>query len=228
MNGRRHLAVAAALLLAIAPALSSCGGGATEATGSQATQTAEPAKASSTSSAASRPAYQPPALRRDVKVGPLRVTSGGVKQFSELGDYQTLRYGREASRPELERAARVMHGYLSAHMRYDWASSCSYLNERELEEVQTLASHFKQVIGRPCPEAISYLLGRVPPADTFGGSAVRAGAFRVNRDQGYLFYKVEGLPYMMPMSREDGEWKLFALFTTRVSRPPTPPPQPSG
>jgi hypothetical protein len=227
MRAPRQAALAIASFLAVALLLASCGGGdSTETTSTAASTTARPTKTTGGSSA--RPAkrevaYRAPAPRPNAEVGGLSVTSGGAKQFKELGDYSTLRYGEEASRSELARAGRVMHGYLVAHMRYDWASSCSYLNERELEEVTTLASHFEQVAGKPCPPAISYLLGRVPAGKTRASSEMEAGAFRVSRDQGYLFYKVGGAPYMMPMSREGGEWKLFSLFTTRVSRPPTAP-----
>jgi len=208
MGGRLSkvwVTLAAALL--IVALLAACGEGDPDATGAEATGDGQPATAE--------------AGRPNAKTGPLRVTNGGTSQFPDVADYSTLKYGEEASRPDLEQAARTMHGYLVAHVTYDWAASCSYLNESQVEEVDILSAHFKEVAGKPCPVGIAYLLGKVPAKETFETSEVEAGAFRIEGDHGYLFYRsMGGDPYMMPMSREDGDWKLYSLFTVPVSNPP--------
>jgi hypothetical protein len=122
----------------------------------------------------------------------------------------------------LGQAARVVHGYLVAHVQYDWVKACSYLNEWSLEEVQTLGAHFKEVAGKDCPTIVAYLLGKVPPQKTFVASEVDAGAFRVRREAGHFFYRAGGDPYTISLSRdEDGNWKLSSILVSRISPPPS-------
>src|SRR5213592_3681278 len=211
--------IAATLIaaLSIASLLAACGGGEMDTTA------AGPATSTTAADEGGGTQTAPAQIRSNVRTGPLRVTAGGPKQFRDIDEYSTLSFGKEASKSELEQAAQTMHAYLVANVKHDWSTSCTYLNEREVEEVDTLASHFKKIAGKECPVALAGLIGRVASPDTVASSEVVAGAFRVNQDVGYLFYRAAGSPYMMPMSREGNEWKLYSLFTTQISQPPKPP-----
>lgn len=152
---------------------------------------------------------------RNVKTGPLRVPGGGPEQFRGIGDYTTMEFGKEATPQALADAARVVHEYLVAHVRNDWASSCSLLDEHAREEVTILGSHFEEVAGEDCPTIIAYLLGKVPARKAYVSSEVKAGVLRVRREGGYIFYWAGGEIYTINLSRdEDGSWKLASLFVT--------------
>lgn len=161
-------------------------------------------------------------IRSNVKTGPLRVTGGGPEQFRDIDHYSTLDHGIEASDQALEQAARVVHGYLIAHVQYDWATSCSYLDERALESVTNIGSHFEEVAGGDCPAIIAHLLGKVPARKTFVSSEVEAGVLRIRREGGYFFYRAGGDPYTVGVSRdEDGNWKLASFLVNEVEQPPS-------
>lgn len=216
MRRRRRLSATLAAALSIAVLLSACGGGEQGAAGER-----EPAGETSTGTGTTSREQ----VRTDVKTGPLRVTGSGAKQYRrQIGSYDALEFGKEASRSELEQVARVAHGYLVAHAEQDWLAACSHLDERAMEEVETLGSSFEEVASEDCPAIIAFLLGKVPIKKTFVSSEVEAGAFRVEGDKGYLFYTdgTGGDPYMMPMSREGGDWKIASITASRVSRLPEP------
>ncbi len=161
-------------------------------------------------------------IRSNVKTGPLRVTGEGPEQFRDIDFYTTLKHGKEANRRAMEQAARVVHGYLIAHVQYDWATSCSYLDERALESVMNIGSRFEEVAGEDCPATIAYLLGRVPARKTFVSSEVEAGVLRIRREGGYLFYRAGGDPYTVGVSRDDdGNWKLSGFVISKISPPPS-------
>ncbi|HEY5708090.1 MAG TPA: hypothetical protein VIS51_01705 [Solirubrobacterales bacterium] len=161
-------------------------------------------------------------IRSNVKTGPLRVTGGGREQFRDIDFYTTLEHGKEASRRVMEQAARVVHGYLIAHVQYDWSTSCSYLDEQALKSVTNIGSRFEEVAGEDCPTIIARLLGKVPVRKTFVSSEVDAGVFRVRREGGYFFYRAGGDPYTVGLSRDDdGSWKLSGFVISKISPPPS-------
>jgi hypothetical protein len=161
-------------------------------------------------------------IRSNVKTGPLRVTDGGPEQFRDIDYYTTLKHGKEANRRALEQAARVVHEYLIARVRYDWATTCSYLDEGALKSVMNIGSQFEEVAGGDCPTIIAHLLGKVPPRKTFVSSEVEAGVLRIRREGGYFFYRAGGDPYTIGLSRDDdGNWKLSGFLISEITPPPS-------
>lgn len=207
----RNLVTLAAAVL-IAAVLAACGSDEPAATGAA---TSDGATTEETVAAAAP-------IRSGVKTGPLRVTQGGPEQFRDIGDYTTLQFGQESSRVALEDAARVVHEFLVAHVKYDWATSCALLDDHASKEVPIVGAHFKEVAGKDCPTIIAYLLGKVPARKTFVASEVDAGVLRVRREGGYLFYRSGGVPYTINLSRdEDGNWKLASFLIAKIEPQPS-------
>ncbi len=213
ITGRLPKAWLAAAVLAAA-LLAGCGNGEPDATG------AGTSGGAATEETAADTSGQ---IRSNVKTGPLRVTGQGPEQFPDIPDnYTILESDKEASRRAMEEAALVVHGYLVAHVQYDWAKSCSYLNDWALKEVTVLGSHFKQVAGKDCPTIIAYLLGKVPRRKTVVASEVEAGSLRVRREGGHFFYRGGGVPYTISVERdEDGNWKLAEILVIAIKPPPS-------
>ncbi len=161
-------------------------------------------------------------IRSNVKTGPLHVNDGGTEQFSDISFYSMLRHGKESSRPALEQAARVVHVYLVAHVRNDWSTACSYLNEDGVRSVTNLGAHIEGVTGTDCPTVIGQVLEKVPAAETSVSSEVNAGVLRVRREGGDFFYRAGGDPYMISVARDDdGSWKLSNFLIARIDQPPS-------
>ncbi len=232
----KTLAATTAAVLAIA-LLSSCGGGEQDTTGARSSD-ADAASTTAADSAAdggtadadgttadgAAPAYVTPQLRPSVKTGPLHVTQQGRDQFRDIGNYGTLTsdYYKESTKLALEEAARVIHEYLVAHVKYDWATTCSLLDDHALYEVTKLGSHFEEVAGKDCPTSISYLLGKVPARKTYAISEVDAGVLRVRREGGHLFWRSGGTPSTINLSRdEDGSWKLASILVLELGTSPS-------
>lgn len=208
----KNLVTLAAAVL-VAASLASCGSDEPAATGAR---PSEGTTAEETVADTSTP------VRSGVKTGPLRVTGGGVGRFRDIGDYTTLEFGQEANRRALEEAARVVHEFLVARVRYDWATSCSLLDDHASKEVPIVGAHFKEVAGKDCPTIIAYLLGKVPARKTFVASEVDAGVLRVRREGAHFFYRAGGDPYTINLTRdEDGNWKLDSFLITKISPPPS-------
>jgi len=161
-------------------------------------------------------------IRSNVKTGPLRMTGEGLEQFRDVDYYSTLDHGIEANDRAMAQAARVVHGYLVAHVQYDWATACSYLDEQALESVASIGSHFEEIAGGDCPTMLAYMLGKVPAGKTFVSSEVKAGVLRIRREGGYFFYRAGGDPYTVGVSRDDdGNWKLADFSISKIEPPPS-------
>lgn len=210
-------------VLAIA-LLASCGGDDSDATGAGSPDTAATTNSSSESATpAGDSTFVSPKIRSNVKIGPLLVTDQTPEQYRrEVGDYTTLSHGQESTLPALEQVARLVHEYLTAYVRYDWATSCSFLGERALESVSRLGSRFKEVAGADCPTTLAFLLGKVPPGKTSASSEVNGGVFRVRREGGYFFYKGGKKVYSMSLDRdENGDWKINSYLVSEINPPPS-------
>ena len=210
---RTWIALGAAMLVAVL--LASCGDDEQSATGAQ-TSTAATTAEEKVADEVAKP------LRPNVRTGPLRVRNEGLDEFRDIDYYTSLRHGQQSTTRALEQAARVVHEYRVAHVTYDWAKSCSLLDEDALEEVTILGSHFEEVAGKGCPTIIARLLGKVPAKKTFVSSEVDAGILRVRREGAHLFWRSGGTPYTINLSRDDdGNWKLASILVLKLDRNPS-------
>jgi hypothetical protein len=202
----------------IAASLAACGGDEPAATSTS----PSPSPTEDTTTTSDAVAETSEQIRSNVKTGPLRVNGGGTEQFRDISFFSTLKHGKESSPQALEQAARAVHGFLVAHVRNDWSTACSYLDEDGLRSVTNLSGRIKGVTGEDCPTLLGQLLDKVPAAKTSVASEVKAGVLRVRREGGYFFYRAGGDPYTIRMSRDDdGSWKLSNFLVLKINQPPS-------
>lgn len=217
---KNWLALGATVLIAML--LAGCGDDEPSATGAQTSAAEQTSTPTTTEETVDDRSDVPAQIRSNVKTGPLHVTNKGSDQFRDISYYTSLQHGQQSSTPALEQAARVVHDYRVAHVTYDWATSCSLLDEHALGEVTILGSHFEDVAGKDCPTIIAKLLGKVPARETYVSSEVDAGTLRVRREGGYLFWRAGGNPYTVNLSRdEDGNWRLSSILVLKLDRNPS-------
>ncbi len=117
-------------------------------------------------------------------------------------------YGSEGSTSQAAEAAAALDGYLVARERGSWAKACALTSAALQRQVGVLATGSG---ARPGSCAHSYLFlsrysSKRERANVFVGPLV---AFRLKGGRGFaLFYGPGRQQFMMPMTREDGKWKV--------------------
>jgi hypothetical protein len=155
---------------------------------------------------------------RDIAVAPLRVSGGGSGQFrSKGGDNSIQEFGDEGGESELQEAAEVVHGFLVAEAREEWAKACSYLAKSNIEQLEQLASQSPQLRDAGCAPVLAAFTRPLPAAAERRITTVDAGSFRHEGEQGFLIYfGDERVTYAMPLRDEGGTWKVAALSGTTL------------
>lgn len=145
-----------------------------------------------------------------------RDSGGGSGQFRVPGgDNSIQEFGAEASDAEREEAAIVLHAFLAAHADRDWATVCSYLSQRMLDQLEQLVSGSPELKGAGCPAAVDALLVGSTPAERAELTQADVGSLRVEGDRAFLLYRGSlGRDYAILLEREDGAWKAAALLPT--------------
>lgn len=147
---------------------------------------------------------------RYANTGPLRVVEGGSDQFRGAGAVGNEGYGHEASRAELEQAAKDVHGYLAAYVEGDWEAACAFLSRSYAGQLKEEAMHSGQVAGNSCAAMVDAYTAPVARRERSGRSEVVAGSLRVKGSTGYLFFNPAGAGEKFLMVREDDAWKIAA------------------
>ena len=144
---------------------------------------------------------------------PLEVSGGGSEQFrTKGGDNSIQEYGDEGDESELQEAAEIVHGFYVARAEERWDTACSYLAKSNIEQLEQLGSQSPQLKGAGCAPVLKAFTRPLPAAVQREITAVDAGSFRREGDQGFLIYYGAGQTvYAMPLTDEDGTWKVAAL-----------------
>jgi hypothetical protein len=142
---------------------------------------------------------------------PLKVSGGGSQQFVvKGGDNSVQEFGDEADEAELGEAAEAVHGFFVARAEGRWADACSHLSASTLEQLQQLAAKSDRA---NCASFLASFTTRLPPAAWRAITTVDAGSLRQEGERAFLIYY--GAPgrtvYAMPLTEEDGQWKVGAL-----------------
>jgi len=140
-------------------------------------------------------------------------SGGGSAQFrAKGGDNSIQEYGSEPSGSEFEEAAAALHGYLDARAAGAWAAACEYMDQAIAAELAKLVSQAPGAKGKGgCPEAIAGLSAGVPSRALREAAVADVASLRAEGDSGFLlFHGARGVDYFMPMSHEDGVWKVRA------------------
>lgn len=155
--------------------------------------------------------------RAATPVSPLHVSGGGSAQYRvKGGDNSVQEFGAESSDSELEEAATALHDFLVARARGEWSRACSNLSKLVAGQLEQLAARAKQG-GTGCPATLAALTPSLPPKVVREGTIVEAGSLRVEGARGFLIYRgAEGTVYATNMAHE-GSWKVGALAGVPLS-----------
>ncbi len=153
------------------------------------------------------------------ETGPLRVSGGGVAQFRAAGrDNSIERYGHEASRPELEQAATVVHTYLVARANRDWGKACAVVSKDLIRRMRGILEFANRTVPQRCDKLME-VLARGEPAvasSRYAASEVDGGSLRIKDGTGFLFFNARTSGRKLIMVRESGGWRPAGLLPTSL------------
>lgn len=142
--------------------------------------------------------------------GPLRVPGKGPSEYVIRGHREDLpRFGEEATRGELEQAAKYVHGYGVARLEKDWPEACTYAGAHM---VRRLAAQQGQP-GADC-EAVLAKVPDIVLGSDYERTEVSADSLRIDGGRGFLLYKGATAPYFMPVRKEGALWMVDSKAPT--------------
>jgi hypothetical protein len=146
------------------------------------------------------------------------VSGGGSGQFrSKGGDNSIQDYGDESGESELQEVAETVHDFYVARAEEKWSRACSYLAKTNVEQLEKLGSQSPQYKNAGCAGVLKAFTRPLAASVEREVTAVDAGSFRHEGDQGFLIYYGAGhAVYAMPLHEEDGTWKVAALSGTTI------------
>lgn len=149
---------------------------------------------------------------------PLKVSGGGSGQYrTKGGDNSVQNYGEEGDESELEEVAEIVHSFYVARAEEKWEEACSYLAKSNVEQLEQLASQSPQFRGKGCAPILNAFTRPVPASVNREITAIDAGSFRHDGEQGFLIYRgAENTIYSMPLRNEDGVWQVAALSGSAI------------
>jgi hypothetical protein len=137
-------------------------------------------------------------------------------------------FGTEASLRERRAASRTLRKSFRAREQPNFGVQCTTLDAATIQEVVKAADN--QLASSTCARALKILAEPLPDteiarADTLAGPIA---VLRVRADKGYAFYHGnDGRDHLMPLTKEEGRWKVGALLTIELDPEPPPPEAPS-
>jgi len=146
-------------------------------------------------------------------VTPNLSSGGALGQVREHGGKEGVQeFGEQSDRSELEDAADVVRGYMVARADEDWSEACSYLSSRVVKQLESFASSAKQATGEGCSDVLGAWTPPLPAALREESAVVENGTLRVEGEEAFLIYRgPQRGDFAMPMTDEDGSWKVAAL-----------------
>src|SRR4051794_33359620 len=133
--------------------------------------------------------------------------TGPTRQFLvPKGDNIVQFYGREASTAEREEATHVLHAWLRARAKEDWADDCSYLSKSYQGVIVKDAHGVSGGKVRTCPQALDYF-GKEASGNLLDNLPGPIVSFRVRGGKGYAQYHgSDGKDWIVPMNKESHRW----------------------
>ena len=144
---------------------------------------------------------------------PLKVSGGGSEQFTvKGGDNSIQEFGEESDESELEEAAEAVHGFLVARASGDWEGACDALSKAMTEQLAQLAKSSTSLGGKGCAAFLQAFTSKLSASEWQEATTVDAGSLRQEGEQAFLiYYGADKTVYAMPLSVEDGQFKVGAL-----------------
>lgn len=212
IQARRWAAAAAAMIVALV--LVACGNG-SSSSGTESTAASSPsasAKAGKESKTTEPKESTEPTETKEPKEtkGPKETKdpkepSAEFAGKGENGELATA--GTESTVEEREAASEVVEESLTAAANGEWAKQCATLAG---ELVEALANRSKAAGRQGCAKNLKLTgeaIGGAPPNQMVEPLA----ALRVNGNLGFAFFHGEEKDFVIPMARENGQWKVAAL-----------------
>lgn len=142
----------------------------------------------------------------------------GSSQFSGKTSSALLDFGEEGSDAELEEATGAVHGFFLARSREDWPAACAELAQAMLAKIEHLAISSTDLADKSCPSFLGAFTSLSDKERRDSTIVSPEGSLRQQGDHGFLiYYGAHEVVYAMPLSREDGGWKLASLSSKQLS-----------
>lgn len=144
---------------------------------------------------------------------PLKVSGGGSEQFrTKGGDNSIQEFGEERDETELQAAAEAVHGFFVARASGEWAKACSYLSKSMQEQLEQLAASSTTLKDKGCASFLQAFTSHLSAQEWRDVTTVDAGSLRSDGEQSFLiYYGPDKAVYAMPLTQEDGGFKVGAL-----------------
>jgi hypothetical protein len=132
----------------------------------------------------------------------------------ENGQLATL--GKVASTAEREAASRALEESFQARAASDWAGQCSTLAAEVIKQIEKTATVLGASPG--CVKALEKQAEPTPPSALANPMTGPIDVLRTNLGvQAFAFFHgTENKDYVVPLTKEGGQWKVAALTTQEV------------
>jgi hypothetical protein len=136
---------------------------------------------------------------------------GPTREFLVVdGDNAVQLFGREATVGERAQASKLIDRWMRARAAKDNAKECVYLARSFASELVADATNVSEGKVTTCPQTLAYFgtsVGGVNHLDNTMTGPI--DSLRIEGGQGYgQYHGNDGNDYIVPMAREDGEWKV--------------------
>jgi hypothetical protein len=146
-------------------------------------------------------------------------SSGGAEQFGpDEVDRSVIEFGEEADSAQFEESASVLHDFLDARSRREWAAACSYLTREVQGSLETTAERAE---GEPsgCPDVLAKITN---PAAMAGlrreAAAADVVSVRIEGVRAFVVYRgIGGTVLTYPLRKDGGSWRVAALGPVPIS-----------
>jgi hypothetical protein len=147
-------------------------------------------------------------------------TGGGSEQYRvKGGDNSVQEFGGEADPEEFDAAAVALHNFLDARAEGNWAAACEYMSKDTVESFKRLAEQAKQTEDTSCGGILERLTNpAAKPAMKAEAVQANVGSLRIEDERAFVIYTgIDGTILAMPMTDENGVWKVASLTGTPLS-----------
>jgi hypothetical protein len=146
------------------------------------------------------------------------------REFLRPGSKNTaVKFGEEADADDLEQASAILTESETSRAAGDYAGQCKTLSAAVVKEIESGSS------AKTCTADLTALAKGAPASVRVITLTGPIDALRTDGSRGYaLYHGKEGKDYVMPMTVEDGEWKVGSLLETELPKAPPESKGPSG
>jgi hypothetical protein len=135
---------------------------------------------------------------------------GPTRQFIiPGGDNIVQTFGREATPAERAKVSKEVQAWLRARAAGDWAKDCRYLATASVKYAESSASYMAQHKVSSCDKALAVMAVKGQKVSRKYNMAGGVASLRLGEGHGYAQYHGnDGKDWIVPVTREDGEWKI--------------------